>query len=133
MEKNKNLIIVAVVLLVLIVVLGGVYYYLATKPEESQTKKEPAKTVACGDLTANTASSGIAPFYPVLKATINGEYRASDKICEWTVNNVADHQSYPVNGQCIFGGKAFKEKGTFAIGYKLTGQSCSKSMTITVQ
>jgi hypothetical protein len=134
MDKTKVIIFVAVVLVVLIAATGGAYYYLTyqtNKPEPPTVTQ--TKTNICGDLLPQTETSGKAPFAPVLKATINGAYKASERICEWSINGTTTHQSYPVKGQCIFGGKPLNEVGTYAIGYRIAGQSCSKSVTINVQ
>ena len=134
MKKNKSLIVALVGMLVLMVVLIGAYLYVSRTTETTdKAPKTDAAESMCGDLTADGATQGTAPFAPVLKASINGTYTTSNKICEWSVNNVTDHSSYPVKGQCVFGGKTLAQKGAYTVSYKIAGQSCSKSMSVTVK
>ena len=136
MFKNKKVVILSFVVFLLVagVALSYVYY---PKPKKGEVKKPalilPQATGMCGSLLTDTPLKAPAPFAPVLRANLSGSYNSAAPICEWSINSKFDHKSYPIHNQCIFGAKTLTTKGEYTISYKITGQTCSKTIKVTVE
>lgn len=124
--------------IVFILITGlGVWYYLdySAKDKDEKNKKATETVQQCGNLEAERGmTSGVAPFSPVLKAKITGNYDRTKAVCQWTINSVAIPDTYPVRGNCVFGGRSFATAGKYIIVYKVAGLSgCPKTVTVGVK
>ena len=137
----KKLIIIFLAVIILVLALGVSAYYFMTpnsgsenKTGGSQEKTEVAK-LKCEPLVADKGiTEGKAPFAPVLRGLLAGEYDPEQKICEWYIDGAISYSSFPMNGECVFGGNGLMTKGEHEIAYKLSvDQSCSSSIKVTVK
>jgi hypothetical protein len=136
-RTNRKILGISVVILLIMLVVVVSTLYLIASPKQNKNNVDAGKNVTiCNDLTASgNVTSGTAPFAPTLSAAIDSTYYDTNNpssVCEWFVNNYPNHDSYPMNGKCLFGGRNFYSKGTYTIKYQIAGQSCSKSIKITV-
>lgn len=142
---NKKSILITVGAIVLLAVLGGLGYYtytqLNTKPAPStnnntnttqtNTKKSD---VTCGKLKAdNDQTTGKSPFSPVLRAKISGNYNPASQVCKWLLNGKAYGSSFPINGECIFGGNPLTTPGNYTIQFNaVDNNTCGDEMVVSV-
>jgi hypothetical protein len=141
MEKNNNtkyIIIFASVVVIFLVLIIGFYLFTKNVWVTNNTTKTAVTTtvstnkITCGKLVAdNGVVSGTAPFSPVLRGHIGGAYTKNAQICNWSIDNASDYSSFPVNGECVFGGNNLMTKGVHAIEYSIK-DACSASINVTV-
>ena len=137
MLTKKEIILIISVVLFLAVIGVGFWYFMdyTTKSENGGSEKTTKEADQCGKLIVEGGiTSSLAPFSPTLRAKITGDYDRTTAICEWTINKVPIPNTYPVLGDCVFGGRAFATPGQYKLIYTVEGLSgCPKSATIVVK
>jgi hypothetical protein len=137
---KKYLTIFSVVIILVVAVGVGVFYFFYTNQTTSTKTEEKTKTevkkssITCGELKADKGVvEGAAPFAPVLRSALSGNFDSKQKICEWSVDNAVAYASFPKNGECIYGGNGLMTKGEHEISLKLTtDRSCGSKIKVTV-
>ena len=134
---KKELIIIATIIVIFALLGIAAWFYLdyTAKTKIEKNNQANQQLDQCGGLVSeNGSESQIAPFAPTLRAKISGSYDKTKSICEWSINNVQIPNTYPIRGECVFGGRSLASAGEYKITYNVTGLSgCPKTLTIVVK
>ena len=119
----------------LIVIFFGVYlFYLFSGKEGKGVVDQKIKNIEqpCSVLSPDGGeTTGLTPFSPTLRSKISGDYNTNEAVCQWTINDVPIPDTYPVAGECVFGGRTFASQGDYKITLKIVGLSdCRRTVTI---
>ena len=135
--KKSGVFAITITTLIIVIALVTTYYYLqinGNSAENDVKKTEEQKSAVCGDITADgNVTKGKAPFSPVLRGKLSGSYNPNGQICQWSIDGALSHNTYPVKGECLFGGRKLMTKGTHVVSYKISESNCTKSINIVVE
>ncbi|MDD5693551.1 MAG: hypothetical protein WC437_02935 [Patescibacteria group bacterium] len=131
--KGKKQLVLLVAILIIVVFAAVIffgYWYLRDKKETKTAKSNQS----CGELvTEDGKKEGLAPYSPVVKAKISGNFDPSKEICQWSVNGKDYGKSKPYGDYCIRYGLTFYNIGDYKITNKIEGQeNCPTETTLKV-
>jgi hypothetical protein len=131
-DNFKKLIpIVAAITIVVIAVL--IYAYSLSTTDKKETTQKTVKE--CGEIVAESnVVEGKAPFVPMLTAKLSGNYTTGKAACHWKLDGATSHDTYPVNGTCVFAFRGIATPGDHTISYEVDGlkKNCPQSIKIKV-
>lgn len=124
----------ALLVVLLVSVLGFVgYNYYISGSEENNDDTPVVEKQNCEELTMVSPDGLSAPAAPVLESVLNKNSKSDVDICEWTVNGVKSHASFPAKGKCIFGDQLFSTAGKYSIELTVKDNDCKLSKEVTVK
>lgn len=121
------------ILLVVICLLVILYSYMNGSLKMTNNNSD-TKEATCDNLSTQDGKvEGLAPFNPVVKAKISGEYNGNDRICLWKLDGKDLGTSKPENGYCIRQGLTFYNTGDYKVGLTISNsKKCSKDIQLKV-
>ncbi len=131
--QNRKKILIVVVVIIVVIVLALFYFYFKDELKLSRDNSGENQTT-CGKLvTTEGQTEGLAPFKPMVKAKIDGNYDSQSRVCLWEVNGQNFGTSQPEDGYCVRAGLVFYNVGDYKVKLTVDGsKKCSEEMTLKV-
>ena len=128
-SRQKEMII-GIAAIVVFAILGITVYYFGFYKTDKEVSDSASQ---CDNLeTKDGRTEGLAPYQPVVKSKISGNYNRTGKICLWTLDGEDLGTSVPIGGYCTREGLAFYNIQNYKIGLKVSGLNCAKDITLKV-
>ncbi|MDD5693542.1 MAG: hypothetical protein WC437_02920 [Patescibacteria group bacterium] len=124
-----------VLLLILLVIVALLAVFVFWYMNNNGTKKVTVtnKTKSCGTLTTEDGKTeGLAPYKPVMVATIDGEKTDKIQYCQWSYNDNDLGKTMLYQGECVRDGLNFSNIGVYKVKYSVVGTNCQTEATLKV-
>ena len=133
---RKILLIVFIVVLIL-AICGFVWWYFRDKKIKEDAQKAEIKAIAsegCGEIvTEDGKTEGMAPWAPVVKAKITGDFPKDTEICHWIVNGEDLGKYKPYGDYCVLYDLDLIQLGYYKVVFTVDGlKNCPKEKILKV-